>query len=42
MDHWRSVGDSGVAPGLILFFLGSTSAHPDDGIDEPVSTIRNR
>jgi hypothetical protein len=42
MDHWRSVQDSGVAPQLTPFFLGSTSAHPDDGVGEPVLTIRIR
>ena len=37
MDHWRSVEDSGVAPRLTPFFLGSTSTQPDDGIGELVS-----
>ena len=40
MDHRRSVQDSGVAPRLTPFFLGSTSAHLNDGISEPVSMIR--
>jgi hypothetical protein len=31
MDHWRLVEDSGVGPRLGTFFLGSTSAHSDDG-----------
>jgi hypothetical protein len=42
MDHWSSVEDSGVAPRLTPFFLGSTSTHSNDGIGEPVSTIRIR
>jgi hypothetical protein len=40
MDHWRLVEDSGVGPRLGNFFLGSTSAHPDDGIGELVSRIQ--
>ena len=34
------VEDSGVGPRLGTFFLGSTSAHPDDGTGELVSKIQ--
>ena len=40
MEHWRSVEDSGTGPRLGTFFLGSTSAHLDDGTSELVSPIQ--
>jgi hypothetical protein len=40
MDHLRLVEDSGACPRLGTFFLGSTSAHLDDGTGELVSAIQ--